>query len=55
MMEKLKSQREEIDRKLSEFVIKLKKKVGINELLTLEKSIVEKLDNFLADNEKSKA
>ena len=29
---------------------KIKKKVSQNELLNLEKSMIEKLDKFLADN-----
>jgi hypothetical protein len=33
----------------------MKKKVSQNELLALEKSMIEKLDKFLAENERSKA
>ncbi len=36
-------------------VLKLKKKVGTNELADLEKNIIERLDGFLLGNQKAKA
>ena len=40
---------------MNELSLKMKKKVGTTELSLLEKAIVEKLDKFLLDNEKSRA
>lgn len=40
MLEKIKKQKDEVDRKVSEFAIKLKKKVGANDLLAFEKSMI---------------
>ena len=37
------------------FALKIKKKVGVNDLLALEKSMVDKLDKFFSDAEINKA
>ena len=55
MQQKIKKIKEETDQKLSEFSIKLKKKIGLAELGEIEKSIVDKLDKYLASHEKLKA
>lgn len=44
-----------MDQKVNDLIIKMKKKVGNSELIALEQTIIEKLDKFLSDNEKSKA
>lgn len=54
MQLKLKKYKDDMDTKLSEFTIKLKKKIGPNELMEIEKTIIEKIDRFLT-NEKPKA
>lgn len=36
-------------------MVKLKKKVGINDLFSFEKMMIEKLDSILGDSEKNKA
>ena len=40
MQLKLKKYKEDTDNKLNEFLIKLKKKVGANDLMEIEKTIV---------------
>ena len=40
---------------MNDLALKMKKKVGTNELIALEQTMVDKLDKFLAENEKSKA
>jgi len=40
MQLKLKKYKEDTDNKLNEFLIKLKKKVGVNDLMEIEKTIV---------------
>jgi hypothetical protein len=40
---------------MNELILKMKKKVGSNELIALEQTMIEKLDKFLSDNEKNKA
>lgn len=54
MQQKIKKFKEDSDTKLSEFGVRLKKKVGSNDLLETEKNIIEKIDRFLV-NEKPKA
>ena len=54
MQQKLRKYKEDMDTKLQEFTIKLKKKVGPNELVEVEKMIIEKIDRFL-NGEKPKA
>lgn len=55
MQQKIKKMKEDMQQKLGEFSIKLKKKVGVAELSEIQKNIVEKLDKFLTLNEKLKA
>lgn len=55
MMEKNRKFREETDQKMNDLILKMKKKVGSNQLLAFEQTMIEKLDKFLSDNEKSKA
>ncbi len=50
MIEKLKKMKEENEGKLTQFSVKLKKKVGITDLFSFEKIMIEKLDNILGDN-----
>lgn len=54
MQQKIKKFKEDSDTKLSEFGIRLKKKVGSGDLLEIEKNIIEKIDRYLV-NEKPKA
>ena len=54
MQQKIKKFKEDSDTKLSEFAIRLKKKVGSGDLLEIEKNIIEKIDKYLV-NEKPKA
>ena len=49
ILERLQKQKEEVEQKVSEFATKIKKKVGVNELHALEKSMIEKLDKFFID------
>ena len=55
MQQKLRKFKEDSDNKISEMIIKLKKKVGGAELADVEKRIVEQLDKFLLAGEKAKA
>ena len=55
MLEKIRKFREDMDHKMSDLVIKMKKKVGTQQLHELEQTMVEKLDKFLSENEKNKA
>ena len=55
MQQKLRKFKEDSDTKISEMIIKLKKKVGGAELADVEKRIVEQLDKFLLAGEKAKA
>lgn len=55
MQQKIKKIKEQTDQKLSEFSIKLKKKIGLAEIGEIQKNIVDKLDRFLASHEKLKA
>ena len=55
MQQKLRKFKEDSDTKISEMIIKLKKKVGGVELADVEKRIVEQLDKFLLAGEKAKA
>ena len=55
LLEKNKKFREEMDQKMIDLSLKMKKKVGSNELVAFEQTMVEKLDKFLGDSEKSKA
>lgn len=55
MMDKNKKFKEETEQKMNDLVLKLKKKVGSNELVALEQNMIEKLDKFFSDNEKTKA
>ena len=55
MQQKLRKFKEDSDNKISEMIIKLKKKVGGAELADVEKRIVEQLDKFLLAGEKEKA
>jgi len=48
MMEKNRKFKEEMDQKINELVVKMKKKVGTNELVALEQTMIEKLDRFLS-------
>lgn len=54
MQQKIKKFKEDSETKLSEFGIRLKKKVGSGDLLEIEKNIIEKIDRYLV-NEKPKA
>ena len=49
MQQKIKKFKEDSDTKLSEFAIRLKKKVGSGDLLETEKNIIEKIDKFLVN------
>lgn len=40
---------------MNDLILKLKKKVGTNQLLALEQTMIDKLDKFLSENEKTKA
>lgn len=55
LLEKNKKFREEMDQKMIDLSIKMKKKVGSNELMAFEQTMIEKLDKFLGDSEKNKA
>lgn len=55
MMDKNKKFKEETEQKMNDLVLKLKKKVGSNELVALEQNMIDKLDKFFSDNEKTKA
>ena len=44
-----------MDQKMSDLIIKMKKKVGKEQLSELEQTMVEKLDKFLSENERNKA
>ena len=55
MMDKNKKFKEETEQKMNDLVLKLKKKVGSNELIALEQNMIDKLDKFFSDNEKNKA
>ena len=55
MMDKNKKFKEETEQKMYDLVLKLKKKVGSNELIALEQNMIDKLDKFFSDNEKNKA
>lgn len=54
-LEKNKKFKEDLDQKMNDLILKMKKKVGSNELVALEQTMIEKLDKFLTDNEKNKA
>lgn len=55
LMDKIKKIKEETDNKVGELSIKLKKKCGLSDLTELENNMIEKLDKFLAINQKDKA
>lgn len=55
MQEKNKKFKDEMDQKVNDLIIKMKKKVGTTELMALEQTMIEKLDKFLSENEKNKA
>lgn len=55
MMDKNKKFKEDTEQKINDLVLKLKKKVGTNELIALEQNMIDKLDKFFSDNEKTKA
>lgn len=55
MMDKNKKFKEETEQKMNDLVLKLKKKVGSNELVALEQNMIDKLDKFFSDNERTKA
>jgi hypothetical protein len=55
MMEKNRKFKEETEQKTNDLILKMKKKVGTNELLAFEQTMIEKLDKFLSENEKTKA
>jgi hypothetical protein len=55
IIEQIKKFKEEITSRVNELAGKLKKKVSLSELLALEKTMIEKLDKFLTDNERNKA
>ena len=55
MQQKLRKFKEDTDSKLNDLIIKLKKKIGGNELVEVEKKIVDQIDKFLLSNEKAKA
>lgn len=55
MMDKNKKFKEETEQKMNDLVLKLKKKVGTNELVALEQNMIDKLDKFFSDNERTKA
>lgn len=46
-MEKNRKFREEMDQKVNDLTIKMKKKVGSSELTNFEQTMVDKLDKFL--------
>ena len=50
MIDKIKKFKDDLDHRMHDLTIKMKKKVGTTELAALEQSIVEKLDKFLSDN-----
>lgn len=54
-MNKNKAFKDDMDHKMNDLIIKMKKKVGTHDLQALEQTMIEKLDKFLSDNEKSKA
>lgn len=55
MMEKNKKFREQTDQKVNDLILKMKKKVGTNQLTALQQTMIQKLDKFFNDNEKNKA
>lgn len=55
MMEKNKKFKEDADQKINDLIVKMKKKVGSNQLLAFEQTMIEKLDKFFSQNQKSKA
>ena len=40
---------------MNNLILKMKKKVGTNEIFALEQTMIDKLDKFLSENEKTKA
>jgi len=44
-----------MEQKMNDLMVKMKKKVGTNELVALEQTMIEKLDKFLGETEKGKA
>ncbi len=50
MMEKNRKFKEETEQKTNDLILKMKKKVGTNELLALEQTMIDKLDKFLSEN-----
>lgn len=55
MQDKIKKFKDDVEHRVSELAIKMKKKVGAAELSTLEQTIIDKLDKFLLLGEKNKA
>lgn len=55
LLDKIKKFKEETEGRVTQLAAKIKKKVSQNEMLNLEKSMIEKLDKFLAENQRSKA
>lgn len=48
MLEKNRKFREDVDQKMNDLTLKMKRKVGTNELVALEQTMIEKLDKFLS-------
>lgn len=55
LADKMRKFKEETEHRVVELAGKMKKKVSVAELAALEKNMVDKLDKFFSDNEKSKA
>jgi hypothetical protein len=55
LLEKVKKLRDETEGRVVELAGKMKKKVGQGELAALEATMVDRLDKFLLENERSKA
>mgnify|MGYP003405956746 CR=1 FL=1 len=49
-MDKNKRFKEDMDQKMNDLIIKMKKKVGTSELHALEQTMIDKLDKFLSEN-----
>lgn len=54
-LEKNKKFKDDIEQKMNDLILKMKRKVGSNQLVALEQTMIDKLDKFISQNERNKA
>jgi hypothetical protein len=50
MLNKIKKFKDDMEHKITDLTIKMKKKIGTGDLTSLEQNMIEKIDKFLLEN-----